>query len=115
MAILYPFYKESVLYLLIGGFLIDIDHSIWYFIKFKSLNPKKTLEYYNKLDFKDILNIFHTVEFIFIFSIFCLFFELYLLYAGYIIHIILDIIGMYRRNIFDRRTWSLITWIMRRI
>ena len=115
MAILYPFYKTSVLYILIGGFLIDIDHSLWYFMVSKSLNLKKTFEYYYKLDFKDILNIFHTVEFMVVFLLFCLYFKLYLLYVGYIIHMIMDFIYMYTAKHFGKRTWSLTTWIIRRV
>jgi len=113
--ILYPFYKWSVLYLFIGGFLIDFDHYLLYIFKFKNLSVKDALRYYNAGNYRDVLSIFHTVEFMFVFFLFCLYFNLSLLLIGYVIHTLLDLTEAYKYNLFHRRAFSLIGWIMRRV
>ncbi|MAG08649.1 hypothetical protein CMO89_04195 [Candidatus Woesearchaeota archaeon] len=113
--LLYPFYKEQALLIFIGGFLIDIDHYLWYMFRFKDFNLKKALEYYKKLDFKDVLILFHTIEFVVVVFLLSLYPGLGLLFVGYIIHIIMDTIYMYKCNILGLRAFSLILWIKRRI
>ncbi|MDP7506794.1 MAG: hypothetical protein QF362_05140 [Candidatus Woesearchaeota archaeon] len=115
MITLYPFYNWPVLYLFIGGFLIDFDHYLYYIIKFRSLNLKKASKYFLKPGLKDVLVIFHTFEFMIVFTLFCLYFNLYLLLTGYLIHNILDYIYLYKHNFFNRRASSLLMWIVRRV
>ena len=117
MAALYPFFKEAVLYIFVGGVLVDIDHYFWYVLKLKTItfSFKKVMKYYDDKDFKDILNIFHTVEFVIAFFLFCLYFKLYLLYLGYVVHLLMDFVYLYRHKILSIRAVSFIMWSLRRI
>lgn len=98
MGLLYPFFRESVLYLLIGGCLIDIDHYFWYVFKFKNLNIIKCYNEFDKGKFrkKKYLLIFHTTGFMGLLLLFSVIFSQYLLLIGYMLHMIMDgIKGIY--------------------
>ena len=67
-ALFYPFFGLNSLWIFVGGFLIDFDHYLYYVFKFKNLSVKKAYYYHVKVDKrtvddKDLLHLFHTVEF----------------------------------------------------
>ena len=119
--VFYPFFKWSVLLILISGVAIDIDHYLWRMYKNKEYNPLDCYRYYlyqsPKNNFKadnGNLHIFHTTEFLAI-SVFLSFYStLALLFTiGLLGHYILDAIwhvSVPKRVILNH---SLISWIIK--
>lgn len=117
--ILYPYYKWQVLFILIGGVLIDVDHYLWYILKFKKINLIKCYRYFaddvRKNNWEAISGsvlIFHTIEFL-IFVISLSFFNsiALMLLIGLLGHYALDIIWHFfvpKKIILNH---SLINWI----
>jgi len=112
---LYPFYGFEALYLFLGGVLVDFDHYIWYFSKTRDVSLIRMVNYYDKGNFRDVLNIFHTIEFIILLSLYCLYFDMVPLYIGYVTHMSLDFIHIYQNKFTDKRADSLAMWIKRRV
>ena len=117
---LYPFFGLSILWVFFAGFLIDVDHYIYYVLKFKDLNLKKSYKYFadyiKKKHFKDVLFIFHTIEFFVLLIILSFYSKLMFLFLiSTILHQILDLFDFYRYNFWDARAFSLILWLKRNI
>ena len=96
---LYPFFGISALFVFIGGFLIDVDHILDYYLRYKTLNLKKAYEYYMKgnvnpdaKEYKAALRIFHTLEFVAIIMILSFFKEVFfMMLMGVALHFVMDI------------------------
>jgi hypothetical protein len=99
---LFPYIKWNVLFIIIGGILIDVDHYFYYIIRFRNLNffsfynyhlnhKKEKYKTLKDKRFKRIILIFHTIEFIFLLLI-LMFFNRYIFYlgVGMIIHLFFD-------------------------
>lgn len=118
-AILYPLFNWKVLFILIGGVLIDVDHYLWYIYKYKKLSLFGCYKHYisqtEKNQFKEnigILLIFHTIEFLFIVTILSFYNEFALIFAlGLLPHHILDLIFLYIHTKRFMADYSLIRWI----
>jgi hypothetical protein len=95
--ILYPLFGIYSLFAIVGGFLIDIDHIVYYIIRFRKFGFKKAQRYYQKLDlkgYKEVIRIFHTIEFNTIIVILAFINQLFLiLLIGIIPHLIMDMIN----------------------
>ncbi|MDP3917455.1 MAG: hypothetical protein Q8Q42_04195 [Nanoarchaeota archaeon] len=127
-AILYPFIGLYSLWIIVGGYLIDFDHLLWTMYRLKSISIKKSYFYhYNRHKKKgyekDLLHIFHTVEF-WIFMILAsiisyrlnltFFYYMFLItFAGMILHLVLDFISLIKKDHLNARAISLIMWIKR--
>lgn len=127
-AILYRFVGLHSLWIIVGGFLIDVDHLFWTIGKFRYWSLAFSYEYHDDRHLttyeKDILHIFHTVEFwalmilaggisyllgwIFIFWMFSLTF------VGMVLHLLLDFSSLIKRGMVNVRAISLIGWLKRR-
>ncbi|MBU0628509.1 MAG: hypothetical protein KKC75_04920 [Nanoarchaeota archaeon] len=99
-AILFPFVGINSLIIIVGGVLIDLDHVIYYWIRFKDINLKNAYNYCKNIaqteEFKKkkkVFMLFHSVEFIAIIIILSFYYTfLWMLVVGIIVHLIMDII-----------------------
>ena len=127
--ILFPFFGYHSLWAIVGGFLIDFDHYLYYVFKFKNLSLKKAYVYHDNIykritKVHDILHIFHTIEFwIFMLLVMILsytynvkfiFYMFLITLLGMFLHIILDIVHQLKNDAFHERAFSLIGWLKRR-
>jgi len=111
--LLFPTYGFSSLLVFISGFLIDIDHYIWYALKFKDFNPKNSYIFHKErrqLIEVDRLHIFHVIEFWLLMLILGIVFYIPTLILGLVIHLIMDFSDMPITSKHLRST-SLILWI----
>ena len=117
--ILYPIFEWKIIFLFVGGVLIDADHFLYYIIKNKDLNPINCYKYYMidsaKHKYHNVngsLFVFHTIEFAIGLVIAAFFSEIALLILiGYIGHWILDGIWLAKvakRVVLDH---SIIHWL----
>ena len=120
-ALLYKFFNWRVLFILIGGVLVDADHYFWYVFKFNKFSLPDCYDYFTrvtvKTQWKDIIGsflIFHTVEFL-ILSIILSFYSSYALLftIGLIGHYLLD--SIWHLNVPKRAVlnFSIIHWIIK--
>jgi len=118
-AVAYPFYGWNVSLIVAGGVLIDIDHYVWYILKYGKLSMAGCYRHFmvdgKANDFKDvtgIILIFHTIEFLaamLILSGFSLF--AFLFAMGVLAHYLLDLLWLY---LYPKRficNHSIIHWI----
>ena len=70
IVILYPFFGIHSIWAIFGAFLIDFDHYPWTILKLKTFSLKKCHYYHKNIctvyKDKDVLHIFHTIEFLII-------------------------------------------------
>ncbi|MBI2650792.1 hypothetical protein HYX04_05800 [Candidatus Woesearchaeota archaeon] len=120
VAALYPFFGWSVLFILMGGVLIDADHYFWYVYTYKNFNIVKSYKFFIKnLKINDFTNvegavlIFHTIEFLLVMVLFSFYNKFLLLFTiGLLSHYLLDFIWFYfilKRFILNH---SIIWWIV---
>jgi hypothetical protein len=119
--ILYPFFSWNVLFIFIGGVMIDIDHYFWYTLKHKKFSLSNCYKFYmdrseiSRIHENDgILLILHTIEFLIVTVILSLYYEFALLFlVGLVSHYILDLIFLYsipKSLIADH---SLVHWLLK--
>ena len=119
--LLYPLYNWKVLFVLAGGFLIDIDHYLWYIYRYKKFNLIDSYRFYMKNievnDFTNVMGIlliFHSVEFLLVMIILSFYNEYVFIFTiGVILHYLLDLIFLF---IYTRRfivNHSIIWWIIK--
>ena len=110
--LLFPMYGYYSFLSFIFGFFIDIDHYLWYSIKYRDFHPRSTYKFHKKrveLKKTDRLHIFHTVEFWLLILIISLKWPFPPLIAGLVFHLIMDFSEM-PLNSKNLRSTSLITW-----
>lgn len=118
--IFYPLFKWNVLFILVGGVLIDIDHYLWYAYKYKKFNILESYKFYIKVmdanDFSKVtgmLCIFHTIEFLLLMALLSFYFKPALIFTiGMASHYLLDLLYLYvvpKRFILNH---SLIWWLI---
>lgn len=103
VAILFPFFSFYSFIALIGGFLIDVDHLIFYYIKFRNLNFRRAHNYFKNIALKEdfkrykkVVRIFHSIEFIILIIILSFYRKIFfILLIGIIAHLTMDIIQDY--------------------
>lgn len=97
VVILFPFFGFYSFVVLISGFFIDVDHIIFYWIRFKSFDLKRTYGYFIGLsedseERKRVFRIFHSIELIILIAILSLYHQIFaVLLAGFIVHLSMDI------------------------
>lgn len=113
--LLFPIYKYFSLLFLVGNYLIDADHYLWYILRFRDLSLKNA--YRESLSKKNgRLHILHTVEFLvlmWILSNYSTFF--FIIFMGVIFHMSLDIVDMKIKKCFRARYFSIVSYILDKI
>lgn len=118
--ILFPIYGLWVWIIFISSVLIDIDHPIDYFIRFKSFNIKKSYAFARDnapvLCDKALLML-HTIEFLIILLILTIYLKAYsqiflLIFIGSAFHLTVDFTEVYIKY-KKFRQFSLIWWLYR--
>ncbi|MBI2106435.1 hypothetical protein HYT57_00465 [Candidatus Woesearchaeota archaeon] len=115
--LLLPSYGISSFLVFISGFLIDIDHYIWYALKFKDLNPKNSYIFHKErrqLIEIDRLHIFHVIEFWLLILILGIIFYIPTLIFGLVTHLIMDFSEMPLTS-KNLRSTSLILWLYKNV
>ncbi|MBS3155195.1 hypothetical protein J4404_01715 [Candidatus Woesearchaeota archaeon] len=121
---LYPYIGlVNTIFLFLGGWAFDIDHYFYCIVKHKSFSLKKCYEFHHPWSKeKDLLHIFHTIEFYLLVLIIGLFVEPVLyLFFGLIYHISFDFMQIgylrYYKKDYEKtsncRAHSLIMWLRR--
>ncbi|HPA25306.1 MAG TPA: hypothetical protein PLK76_00905 [bacterium] len=100
------------------GFLLDVDHVLYFIIKERTLNPKKlfTAGRAERRKMKAHLYIFHSPEFNLLLLILSFFNQIFfIILLSNLIHLSLDIIEHYRfhKNFKWLKEWSLINNLIR--
>lgn len=102
-AMLYPIFQWKVLFIFVGGVLIDIDHYFWYVYKYKKLSLFDCYKHYMKhmgnanqeKDFGTLL-IFHTIEFLLLMAAMSFSNGYFLVFTiGLFGHYLLDLVYLY--------------------
>lgn len=122
-ALAYPFFGIQSILIIVGGFLIDADHYLFYIAKFRNLSIRKAYNYHKDIkpiskNQKQKLNpyVFHTAEFMLLLLFLSFKSTLFLIFlGGVVLHVIMDIID-------DRthpkkevgRAPSLLIWLLKR-
>jgi len=117
-AILYQIFNWKVIFILVGGVLIDIDHYFWCIYKFKNYSLSFCNKHFsdrnNTKDHHGCLHIFHTIEFLLILIIFSVYSQSALLFTiGLLLHYILDIIYRYQIAKSFISNPSIVSWIIK--
>lgn len=104
-AILFPFFGLYSLFALVGGYLVDVDHLIFYWIKFKSLNIKQVYRYFRDIvqrkdveEHNTVIAVFHSLELmglLIVLSFYHIVF--FVILIGLIVHVILDMIAIHQK------------------
>lgn len=119
---LFKFYIWKVLFILLGGVLVDADHYLLYVLKYKTLNIKKAYARFKETHKRkrreepttfDLL--FHSVEFFILMLILSFFNEIFLLiFTGLFLHLLTDkIIKKWIAQLYkDKKitNYSIIIW-----
>ena len=116
--LLFPIYKISVIFIIAGGVLIDIDHYLWYTRKFKKYSLKECYKYCAYGTIKDnwkhvtgSLFIFHTAEFLLLSIVLSFYFSAAFMFTiGLLSHYALDLIWHIRGIKKPTHALSFIQW-----
>ena len=120
---LYPLFNWKVLFVIVGGVLIDIDHYFWYIYKFRKFSLLNCYGYFIDGMDKDrimknrgILLVFHTIEFLLMAVLLSFYNELVLMFTiGLLLHYLLD--GIFLYNVAKRLIVnpSIISWLSKNL
>lgn len=120
-AALYSIFNWQVIFIIIGGVLVDIDHYFWYIFKYKKFNMLDCYRWFTtdnvKNNYKDVtgeLLIFHTIEFLLATVLLSFYIEFALLFLiGLLTHYFLDLIAYYFTANHFILNHSVISWIVK--
>jgi len=94
--ILFPFFGIKSIIALIVSVLIDTDHLLWYIFKYRKFNIKHIFDYNENCCIKQVLCIFHTIEFIVVLGILSYFSEILLIvFISALVHTALDYFDLF--------------------
>ena len=110
--ILFPFFGIKSFIALIFSVLIDIDHPLQYTLKYKKFNILQMLRHFRNCCGKQVLCIFHTIEFIIILGLLSLFSDIFLImFIAATIHMCMDYLDWFVwASIYSQRMPSIILW-----
>lgn len=119
--VLYPFYGINSFFVLIGGFLTDLDHYIWYIYHFKDFSFIKAYKYYLKVFKEKSFNkqkkciiIFHTIEFLILIVILAFYSKImFIILIGLLFHYAIDAITILFITKGTFAVYSVIWWFVR--
>ena len=103
---IYPF-------VLMTGFLIDIDHNLWFIYRYKNWNIKQCWKYYKKkrTSMYDQLLIFHTIEFALLISVLAVFYSwAALMFFSLMLHYTLDAASLEYKRVAHP---SIVGWFLK--
>lgn len=128
--VMFPVYKFWALLVFVSGWLIDSDHYLWTFFRFGWVNPMRSYRFYaekrERMMYRDVLHIFHTLEFLVvvgvIFAIFWKYdFLVFPLALSLVVHMIMDFLFelsfLLRKKEIDTgilRVFSFYEWVRKR-
>ncbi|MBN1646351.1 hypothetical protein JW868_04905 [Candidatus Woesearchaeota archaeon] len=121
IALLFPFFGVISLFVLVGGVLFDVDHTLVYAskkrLRSKGISFKKMRHYFmhehTKKDLKKNIFVFHTIEFLLLLGVLSFLNTLFLMmFLGLLLHLILDWAYemMFRKAV---KNLSVIAWLAR--
>lgn len=119
--VLYPFFGLSAFIVIIGGFIVDVDHYLLYICQFRKLEVKKALVYFREYFDKHYKGkapffIFHSIEFLLLLVLVSFYSEyVFLLTLGIILHYSLDFLYEMKLAGHLIKNWSLIMWLREQI
>ncbi len=110
--LLFKFYSWNVVFVLVGGVLVDIDHYLLYALKYKSLNPKKSYQRFKetrKRGYREEPTVFellfHSIEFFVLMIVLSFFSEIFfMIFIGLFFHLLTD--KIFHKWIFDLRKYG---------
>jgi len=112
--ILFPFFGIKSIIALIVSVLIDVDHFLWYILRYKKfdVNIKKIFNYYVNCCGKQVLCIFHTIEFLILLAVLSFFSEIFLIiFIAVLVHFFMDYMDWFIWfSIYSQRTPSILLW-----
>jgi hypothetical protein len=91
----------NLLIVFFSSFFIDVDHYFYYALRKKDWNLKRAIDWHYKLPkyHKPLFDIFHSLEFIIILSVFSFYFPfIFFILVGILFHSIVDIIDILLRG-----------------
>ncbi|NQU98923.1 hypothetical protein HQ533_05645 [Candidatus Woesearchaeota archaeon] len=100
-AVLWPFFGPLSLLVFVGGVLSDADHVLWYLVKYKTFNLKKSYDYCKDISvnkrieiYKKAVLIFHSFDALIGLLILSIIYNpLYIVLLGLVVHLFLDFIA----------------------
>ena len=118
---LYLFWDTAgAIYFLTGAVLVDVDHVFEYWVKTKDLNPRRMLEFYERLavvfqnQYYLGLSVLHTVEFMAIMVWWaCYSGPARFILAGLLYHHLLDTIRLMHIKCLFKRSYSIFYYIFK--
>jgi len=111
-------FKTTIVF--IASFIfIDIDHYIHYVYRYKSISIKGTFDHHNGVWERKGnifgLNIFHTLEVLLIlFLLGCWHTEFLVVGSGFLTHMIIDSLYLFKHNVLFSRAFSFIEYFIRK-
>lgn len=108
---LYPFYGPYSLLAMLGGFLIDTDHYIFYVVKKRDFSIRRMYNYCMDSTYNEIFCIFHNIEFFALILLLSLLAPIFfIMLLSMFIHFIMDFINLHQKGRLkkDIKAFSLI-------
>jgi len=95
---LFPYFGAYSLLVFVGGFLIDLDHVVFFYMKFRQINPLKMYIYFRQIGkkkkfktYEQVFRPFHTIEIAVLMMVSSFFSQTMLIIAaGYFVHMLMD-------------------------
>lgn len=119
--VLYPFYGINSFFVLVGGFLPDLDHYLWYIYHFKDFNLLNAYKFYVKVvkersysKQKKCIIIFHTIEFLILIAILAFYSKIFfIILIGLLFHYAIDTITVLFIHKGTFVVYSVIWWFVK--
>lgn len=110
---LYPLFGGFSFLVILGGFLVDGDHYLWYILKKKDFSLTNAITYCRKeIKNQRVLHIGHTIEVgIILFVLSWLYPFLIPLFVGFLVHMLADLYHTYMTNCWYDRVNSIVIWL----
>lgn len=106
-----------IVLLFASSVLIDVDHYLYYAIKYKDISLKKAFYwFYDSEDFSErtpFFAVLHTIEFLIVFGIFSLSsLLLWSIFIGFLFHLFLDLFYSFYHKCFRLRYHSFLSYLL---
>ncbi len=113
---LMPYAGWKAVFVVIGSFLIDVDHYAYWIYDKKDLSLEKAYWWHVYDKGRDELHLFHTIEAWLLIIVLAVYIDIILLFAiGLFYHITLDFLEIHINRLYGRRSLSIAGWVARRL